>query len=390
MATNAMNTPFPRNGGHVLSVRAAQSFQPAALDSARQGDQDAFRRLSEPYRRELQLHCYRMLGSFQDAEDLVQETYLRAWRGLAAFEGRTSFRGWLYRIATNACLSAIAKRAGLRRVLPETQSAPAVEEMPGPAPVTEIPWLEPYPDSALEGISDTALGPDARYDLQESVQLAFIAAIQFLPPRQRAVLLLRDVLGWSAAETAGLLDMSVVSANSALQRARATLTKRFPDGEPTWLPTPEEEQRQLLERYVQAWEGADVKGLIRLLRDDAIFSMPPWPLWYRGSASITAFLQWLWRPMVAHQPCSMNAYRLIPTSANGQPAFVVYRRGPQESEWLPHGLQVLTIRDGAVAAMTTFREDRWVTEFGFPEKLFDEAEPGDEGHSKASAASPKG
>ena len=342
--------------------------RPVLLDSATRGDRDAFQRLAEPYRREIQLHCYRMLGSLQDAEDLVQETFLRAWRGLDGFVGRSSFRGWLYRIATNVCLNALAKRGRAHRVLPETQGPPA-DQMPVGAPATEIAWLEPYPDALLEGIADPAPGPDARYELRESIQLAFVAAIQLIPPRQRAVLLLRDVLGWSASETAGRLDPSVASANSALQRARATLTKRFPGGEPTALPTPDEEQRQLLERYVQAWEGADVEGFVALLRDDATIGMPPWPHWYRGIASIRAFVRWVWRPQTPQQSWPMNAYRLLPTAANRQPAFAVYRRGAAESDWHAHAIQVLTLRAGAVAAMATFREARYLAAFGFPAVL---------------------
>ena len=348
---------------------AALPHQSDALNLAGVGDQDAFQRLTDPYRREIQLHCYRMLGSYQDAEDLVQETYLRAWRGLNHFEGRTSLRNWLYRIATNACLSALAKRANIRRTLPEAQGSPA-EEMPGSAPTTEAPWLEPYPDTALEGIADTAPGPDARYELRESVQLAFIAAIQLLPPRQRVVLLLRDVLGWSAADTAVLLDTSVASANSALQRARTTLGKQFPTGQPNTapsLPMPDDQQRTLLDRYVRAWEDADLDGFVALLRDDATISMPPWPHWYRGREAIGKLLTWVWRSR-AGSDCP-SASLLLPTAANGQPAFAVYRRDAEGDEWRAHTLQVLTLQDGAVAAITAFRDPRFVAAFGFPEAL---------------------
>jgi RNA polymerase sigma-70 factor, ECF subfamily len=337
-----------------------------ALTAARMGDQEAFQSLAEPYRRDIQLHCYRMLGSLQDAEDLVQETFLRAWRGLDHFEGRSSFRSWLYRIATNACLDMLARRANRSRVMPETQSLPATD-MPGSVPATEIPWLEPYPDSLLEGITDPAPGPDARYELHESVQLAFVAAIQLLPPRQRAVLLLRDVLGWSAAETAGLLDTSLASANSALQRARATLTKEFPGGEPAMLPAPNDQERDLLDRYIQAWDTADVEGFVALLRDDAIISMPPWPHWYQGHEAIRTFLRWIWRSRDANTSERANTYRLVETAANRQPAYVVYRRGPNETDWHAHAIQVLTLRDGAIKGMITFRDARFVTAFGLPE-----------------------
>src|SRR5215472_13615480 len=210
-------------------------------------DREAFQRLVEPYRRELHLHCYRMLGSLDDADDLVQETYLRAWRAFDRFEGRASLRTWLHRIATNACLNALTgRRARARRVLPDDLNPPA-NSMPDGEPATEVPWLEPYPDSALEGIADAAPGPDARYEMHEAVQLAFIAAIQYLPPRQRAVLLLREVVGISAAETGRLLDASVASVNSALQRAHATLEKRLPAGLPAVQALPDDRQRALLE-----------------------------------------------------------------------------------------------------------------------------------------------
>jgi RNA polymerase sigma-70 factor (ECF subfamily) len=226
------------------------------LASARNGDSDAFQHLAEPYRRELQLHCYRMLGSVQDAEDLVQQTLVRAWRNLNTFEGCSSFRSWVYRIATNACLNALASRATARRLLPQALGSPAGAPPDGRA-VPDLPWLEPYPDAALEGVPDAARGPEARYQLHEAVQLAFVAAIQHLPPRQRAVLLLRDVLGWSASDTARLLESSVVSANSALQRARATLHRQFPGGRPATKRQPDDEQRALVERYTQMWEGAE-------------------------------------------------------------------------------------------------------------------------------------
>lgn len=349
---------------------AALPLQPAALSSARAGDEDAFQRLVEPYRREIQLHCYRMLGSFQDAEDLVQVAFLRAWRGLDGFEGRTSFRNWLYRIATNACLNVLARRANTLRLLPEMQGAPATE-MPGGGRPTEIPWLDPYPDSALEGVADDTPGPEARYEMREAVQLAFVAAIQLLPARQRAVLLLRDVLGWSAAETAGLLDTTLASANSALQRARATLTQQFPAGQPAVLPSPDDDQRALLDRYVQAWEQADAHAFAALLRDDAILSMPPWPHWYRGREAIERFFVWAWRHRQFNARESDRLYRFIPTSANRQPAFAVYLRMPGEEDWHAHGVQVLALQDGAVASIVTFIGSRYFAPFGLPSMLGD-------------------
>lgn len=347
----------------------------ATLTAARMGDQEAFQNLVEPYRREIQLHCYRMLGSYQDAEDLVQVAFLRAWRGLDGFEGRTSFRNWLYRIATNACLNVLARRANTLRVLPEMQGAPATD-MPGGARPTEIPWLDPYPDSLLEGIADDTPGPEARYEMREAVQLAFVAAIQLLPARQRAVLLLRDVLGLSAAETAGLLDTTLASANSALQRARATLTQQFPAGQPAALPSPDDGQRALLDRYVRAWEQADVHAFAALLRDDAILSMPPWPHWYRGREAIGRFFVWAWRHRQYNVRESDRLYRLIPTAANRQPALAVYRRMAGETDWHAHGIQVLALQDGAVASIVTFIDPRYFAPFGLPPVLG--SSPGEE------------
>jgi RNA polymerase sigma-70 factor (ECF subfamily) len=322
------------------------------LDDARRGDQEAFQRLTEPHRHAIQAHCYRMLGSLQDAEDLVQETLLRAWRGLDRFEGRASFRGWLYRIATNACLNAIASRKGTYRVLPEaygppTQSVPAPDRS-FPPPSTDVAWLEPYPDALLAGIPDTAPGPDARYDLQESVQLAFVAAIQHLPPRQRAVLLLRDVLGWSASEAAELLDGTVASVNSALQRARATLAKRLPDDASDSLAAPDADQRALLDRYVRAWELTDLDELVALLREEAVFSMPPYQQWYRGPDAIRGFLAWAWR---ARGPGDI---RIIPIAANRQPAFAQYHRDPEQNVWHAHSLWLPSIKDGGIVALNGF------------------------------------
>jgi RNA polymerase sigma-70 factor (ECF subfamily) len=338
------------------------SHRPTLLEPARRGDREAFERLAEPYRRELLLHCYRMLGSLEDAEDAVQETFLRAWRGLARFEGRASVRGWLHRIATNACLDALARRSSPRRWLPEAHGPPA-DRLPEGGPATEVAWLEPYPDALLAGLADAAPGPEARYELHEAVRLAFVAAIQYLPPRQRAVLLLRDVLGWSAGETAGLLGASVPSVNSALQRARATLARRFPAGRPGVQPAPDAGQRALLERYVRAWEGADPDGLVALLREDAVLSMPPYAQWYRGRAAIRAFLAWAWGP-----PGS-GPGRLVPTAANGQPAFAEYGRGRHGPAGAAHAIWLPAPRDGAIAALTGFVDPRLFAAFGLPAVL---------------------
>lgn len=338
-----------------------RQMPPDLLAAARTRDRDAFGQLVEPYRPELRLHCYRMLGSLDDAEDLVQETFLRAWRAVDRFEGRASVRSWLYRIATNACLNAIAKQSTAGRVLPQAVGPPAIE-MPRGKPATEVPWLEPYPDTALEGVADTAPGPDARYETREAVQLAFVAAIQHLPPRQRAVLLLRDVMGWSAAETAQLLDTTVTAVNSALLRARATVERRFPDGQPGVMPAPDERQRQLVDRYLEVWDAADVDGLVALMREDAVIAMPPWPHWYRGREAIRAFFAWIW-PAGGPRPGHL---RLVPTGANAQPAFAVYRPDEEGGLLEAHAIEVLTIRQGAIADITNFRDPRVLARFGLP------------------------
>ena len=334
----------------------------ALVQAARDGDRDALEALIEPHRRQLQAHCYRMLGSFHDAEDLVQETLLRAWRGLGGFDGRASVRHWLYRIATNACLNVLEARASARRVLPEALTPPT-HEMPDREPASDIAWLEPYPDLALEGIPDTALGPEARYAVHESMQLAFIAAIQLLPPRQRAALLLRDVLGCSAAESGRLLDSSVAAINSAVQRARDTLSAQLPPGPPRVVADASREQRALLDRYIQAWETTDVSGFKALLAEDATLSMPPWVQWYRGPSAIATFFEMTGRPG-GHAP-----FRLAPTAANAQPAFAFYSRWQGGPEWQFHSIQLLTLQDGRIQRMTSFVSSALARAFHLPPVL---------------------
>jgi RNA polymerase sigma-70 factor, ECF subfamily len=350
--------------------------QQTLITSSIRGDEQAFQRLAEPYRREIQVHCYRMLGSLQDAEDVTQEAYLRAWRGLGGFEGRSSFRGWLYRIATNACLNALARQSTARRVL-SPELGPSAEQLPG-APASEIIWLDPYPDTMFESIADTGLGPDARYELHETVQLAFVAAIQHLTPRQRAVLLLRDVLGWPASDTAELLDMTVASANSALQRARVMMARRFPSGEPASLPAPDAEQRVLLDRYVKAWETADLDGFISLLREDAYLAMPPWAEWYQGRSAMRMFFAWAWGEQAAQPSTPVPHRRLIATAANGRPAFGTYRRDGSHSSWVAHSLQVLTLRDGSIAGIDSFVKPELFPAFGL--SLYHPDHPGEGNH----------
>ena len=332
----------------------------------------AFERLAEPFRRELKLHCYRMLGSVHEAEDLAQETYLRAWRSFGSFDGRGSFRAWLYWIATNACLDALSSRRGMRRVLPDQQAPAAiVARMPGGAPPTEVAWLEPYPDSNLEGIADEAANPETRFASREAVRLAFVAAIQQLPPRQRAVLLLRDVLGWSAGEASQLLGGSIASVNSALQRARETLARRYPDGRPEAPSQPNSAQQELLSRYARAWEEHDLDGFVALLKQEATFTMPPWRQWYAGRDAIGAFVALAWS--------SVGELRLAPTAANGQPAFAVYARTGVEPGWAAHALQVLDLDNEAVSTLTVFVRPlgpRLFPAFGLPLTLPDAARAG--------------
>ena len=267
-----------------------------------------------------------MLGSLYEAEDLVQETFLRAWRSRDRFEGRTSLRNWLYRIATNACLNALASHGKSRRVLVDTTGTPS-EGYPSQR-ATEIAWLEPYPDAALEGITDTAPGPDARYEMREAVRLAFVAAIQHLPRRQRAVCCCATCWAGRRIETAQLLDTSVIAVNSALQRARTTLETHYPADSTGSPQVADEQERALLDRYVRAWEGTDLDGFVALLRDDAVLTMPPFREWYVGRDAIRAFFTWAW-PRIGGQT------RLTRTVANGQPAFAQYARSSEGLGWQP-------------------------------------------------------
>jgi RNA polymerase sigma-70 factor (ECF subfamily) len=325
-------------------------------------DRESFEQQVEPLRRELRVHCYRMLGSPQEAEDLVQETYLRAWRSLDSFVGRGPLRAWLYRIATNACLNALASRKGASRWLPEQHSPPS-EQLPDGDPSTDIPWLVPYPDSLLAGIADQAPNPAVRYETHESVQLAFLAVIQQLPPRQRAAVLLCDVLGWSAAETASLLGGSSTSINSVLQRARATLSQRYPEGR-TPGTSLDQGERALLDRYVRAWEGADAEGFVALLKEDATLAMPPWTHWYRGRDWSRAFFTKAWT--------AYAGFRLVAIGANGQPAFAFYACKRGEAVFRAHSVQILEIRAGAIAAMTKYVKPlgpALFADFGLPLEL---------------------
>jgi RNA polymerase sigma-70 factor, ECF subfamily len=330
------------------------------LNAAASGDREAFGRLVEPYRRELHAHCYRMLGSSADAEDALQETLLRAWSGLPRFEARSSLRSWLYRIATNACLRVIERRP--KRVLPVDYS-PAADPHDGLAdPVNEPIWLEPYPDTSLA--VEGPAGPEARYEEREGVELAFIAALQHLPARQRAVLILRDVLGFSARETAAVLETTPVSVDSALQRAHKTVDERLPSQsqQQTLRLLGDEELGRLVQRFVAAWEQNDVGAVVSMLADDARMTMPPLPSWYSGRPQVAAFLR-------GFTLAAIKRWRLIPTSANGQPALAGYLWDEQTEAFVPYCLYVLTLRKGQIEEITAFVNPETFQRFGLPESI---------------------
>lgn len=329
------------------------------LARAVQGEQEAFRELTDPYRRELQFHCYRILGSMHDAEDALQETLVSAWRGLAGFERRSPLRAWLYRIATNRCLDAL-RDAGRR-------PPPAIEPsyaLPAPTRVAEVAWLEPYPDALLEGIIDATPGPEARYETRETIELAFIAALQALPPRQRAALLLRDVLGFNAAEVAGMLDSTEDSVKGALKRARSTID-RLQDARPRQrAPLPDSDgERELVRRFADAWVADDIDSVVALLADHAWYSMPPSPLEYQGHTAIEALL----RAIASRQ--GERRRTLIPTRANTQPAFGRYRNDEHAPIAHAVGLLVLTIEGKQISAITSFADASMLPHFGLHRTL---------------------
>jgi RNA polymerase sigma-70 factor (TIGR02960 family) len=323
------------------------------------GDETAFRDLTDPYRRELEFHCYRMLGSLQDAEDMLQETMLAAWRGLPRFEGRASLRGWLYTIATNRCLNAM--RASSRRTPPRPEPP---FEPPRPTRVgVEPTWLDPYPDALLGDVADIAPGPDARVEGRESVELAFIVALQCLPPRQRAVLLLRDVLGFRSTEVAEMLDTSDEAVKSALKRARDTLDSRATAGA-TPPPAPDSAaERELVDRFVAAFLADDIDAIVALLTDDAWLAMPPSPLEYQGPAAIGALLREVaaWR--------SGQEAKMVATRANTQPAFACYRAGDHADMAHATGLIVLSLSGERISRITWFLNPGTLGRFGLPRTI---------------------
>jgi RNA polymerase sigma-70 factor (ECF subfamily) len=314
---------------------------------------DRFDDLVAPYRRELQAHCYRMLGSLADAEDQVQETLLRAWRGIDGFEGRTSVRAWLYKIATNTCIDAL--RGRLARIMPVQLGSPGDPAAPLAPPPDELPWIDPCPPALWEPTTGT---PEASYSARESVQLAFVVALQHLPATQRAVLILREIVGWSAAEVAGLLDTTVASVNSALQRARATLDARRGRPAP---PALEPDLRPLLDRYVAAWERSDLDALVALLHDDVVTSMPPYPAWFRGRDAFAAFMATRLGP-----PGSL---RVVPVASADDAAFAFYRRADDSSPYRAHSIKVIRVTDGLVSELHVFLTPALFPHFGLPAEL---------------------
>src|SRR5215475_11453039 len=327
------------------------------MSRVRAGDGDAFRELVEPYQRELQVHCYRMLGSFSDAEDALQETLLAAWQGFGGFEERASLRTWLYKIATNKCLD--ARRAASRRPAKEWD-VPNVEP-PEPTRLGEVVWLEPYPDALLEGATGAPPGPEARYEQTEAISLAFVTALQVLPPRQLAVLVLRDVLGFHANEVADMLDSTVESVNSALKRARASLQRQSStaaDREPA-PASGSPAEAAIVEKFVRAWESADMDALVGLLTDDVFMSMPPMPFEYEGRDLVARFSAGLFG--------AGRRFDLVPTRANAQPAFGAYLRAPTG---IRHGvgLYVLTLSGHQICGLTRF-DTSVLPWFGLPRSL---------------------
>jgi RNA polymerase sigma-70 factor, ECF subfamily len=331
----------------------------ATLERARAGDEDAFRELTDPHRRELQVHCYRILGSVQDAEDLLQETLLAAWRGLAGFEGRASLRSWLYRIATNRCLNALRDSG---RGSGQMLGSDGPPNAPEPTRWGEPIWLQPYPDTMLEGLPDRAAGPDARYETKEAVGLAFVSGLQRMPPLQRAVLVLRDVLGYRAAEVAEMLDSSEASVNSALQRARAAIAAMPARPEGSTLPD-SPAQRQLLSRFSDAFESGDFEAVVSLLSEDAWLRMPPEPHEYQGREAIAEFLRTreIWR--------RGRGIRLVPTRANGQPAFAYYLSDPHAGIARAGGFFVLAVEGDSIREITRFGDNGVLPYFGLPRTL---------------------
>ena len=331
------------------------------LDAARAGDEDAFARLVSTHRGALHAHCYRMLGSLADAEDAMQETLLRAWRGLASFEGRSSLSSWLYRIATNSCLRLIERRP--KRVLPIDYGPSADPHEALAVPLAESVWIEPYPDERL-GLEDGFASPDAHYEQRESVELAFIAALQHLPPRQRAVLILREVLGFSAEEVAEALDTTATSVYSALQRAHKAVDERLPERsqQQTLRSLEDDEVRRIVEGYLDAWVREDVDAVVAMLAEDAAIAMPPTPTWFRGREVLREFLRD--RPLSGHM-----RWRAMPIRANGQVAGAFYGWADDAGAYVAHSISVLTLRGDKITEIEAFLTAEPFEAFGLPSSL---------------------
>ena len=333
----------------------------ALFSAARSGDDGAYAELVEPHRRHLYAHCYRMLGSVHDAEDAVQETLLRAWRNLASFQGRSTFRSWLYAIATNVCLRAVERRP--RRVLPIDYGPAADPHRPLGPPIVESTWIEPYPGERYP-VDDGLAGPEARYEQRESIELAFIAALQHLPARQRAVLILRDVLGFSGAEVAEALDASPAAVYSALQRAHDSIDRRLPDlsQQATLRALGDDELREMVERYVHAWEHNDVDAIATMLTEGATLAMPPTATWYRGRDDVAAGLE-------SGPLGGANRWRLTPAFASGQLAVRAERWDDATGAYAPHHTAVLTLRGTRIEAIDAFHDARSAIATAQPEEV---------------------
>lgn len=333
------------------------------VERARRGEEAAFTEIADRHRAELQLHCYRILGSTQDAEDVVQETLLAAWRSLDGFEARASIRTWLYRIATNRCLNALRDR-GRRPQEPPPPPPAGTPEPPPPTRFRDPEWLEPYPDALLEQHLDQTPGPEARYETRETIGLAFIAALQHLPPYQRAVLVLRDVHGYRAREVAEMLDVTEVSVNGSLQRARRTLDSAIAPDRRESAPAPASPaERDLVARFAAAFEAGDIAGVLALLSDDTLLTMPPAPLEYQGPVAIGRFLS------TVPAGGALDQFRLIPTRANGQPAFGCYLRDPHTPIAHAYGLMVITLAGDHISAITGFPDTSVFRAFGLPRTI---------------------
>ncbi len=344
-----------------LFTKAVPENLAITLEAARRGDRQAFSLLAEPHRLELLTHCYRMLGSLEDAEDQVQETFLRAWKRIDTYEGRASFRAWLYKIATNACLDALKDLP--RRSLPPDLTMSVDLSAPLPPPRDPSLWIQPFPEDLL---APTNSSPEAHYDAYEGISLAFLVALHVLPSRQRGVLILKDVLDWSIAEIAGAMDTSQSSVTSLLHRARVTMHKynvtRRQHGYRKNIS--DQQTRQLLDRYMHAWESADIDGIVSLLTEDATFPMPPFPIWIQGKSLIRAFIS-----LLTISGEAQNRWKLIPIRANGQPGYAIYQADEPDRRYAPFALQLLTIENNLVTAITTFGFPSLFRFFNLPASL---------------------